>query len=210
MPALPIADKSTLDAVLAYVDELEARLTAARAGKLDNLDALISSRAPASTALTNAIWTAARAGKLDLIDTILAAPTVKKVKASDTVQASVLTERAVTYTTQASFIRTFRVPYSGKIRVKGEFKVGSTANASQCNCAAVRYNNQELGYFSGMTLTSSTEYVQFSWDIDVLEWSSVRVGMSNPNNGSYNYLRNIYICYDFDSTVEGCSVVDIF
>jgi hypothetical protein len=93
MPSIPIADKPTLDQVLAYVDtlesligtanpaspgdlttlfkglrllanyvdELETRLTAARAGKLDNLDALISSRAAAAD------WTAARAGKLDLI-----------------------------------------------------------------------------------------------------------------------------------------------
>ncbi|OPX93981.1 MAG: hypothetical protein A4E53_00144 [Pelotomaculum sp. PtaB.Bin104] len=35
MPAIPIADKATLDAVLAYVDELNTRLTDTRAGKLD-------------------------------------------------------------------------------------------------------------------------------------------------------------------------------
>lgn len=43
------------------------RLTAARAGYLDRLDATISSRAAASTALSNATWTNTRAGKLDLI-----------------------------------------------------------------------------------------------------------------------------------------------
>ena len=42
--------------------------TAARAAKLDNLDATISSRAPASTALSNATWTDARAAKLDNLD----------------------------------------------------------------------------------------------------------------------------------------------
>lgn len=41
-------------AIIAYVDELETRLTAARAAKLDN-------------ALLNTMWTDARAGKLDLI-----------------------------------------------------------------------------------------------------------------------------------------------
>lgn len=45
------------------------RLTSARASKLDNLDVLVSSRAPASTALSNAVWTDARAAKLDNLDT---------------------------------------------------------------------------------------------------------------------------------------------
>lgn len=58
MTALPIADKPTLDAVMAYVDELETRLTAARAAYLD---VAISSRAAAAD------YTAARAAKLDLI-----------------------------------------------------------------------------------------------------------------------------------------------
>ena len=43
------------------------RLTATRAANLDNLNTTISSRAAASTALTNAVWTDARAGKLDSI-----------------------------------------------------------------------------------------------------------------------------------------------
>lgn len=43
------------------------RLTATRAANLDKLDANITTRAPASTALTNAVWTDARAGKLDLL-----------------------------------------------------------------------------------------------------------------------------------------------
>ena len=47
---------------------LLSRLTAARANKLDNLDALISSRAPAATALSNLVWTDERAAKLDNLD----------------------------------------------------------------------------------------------------------------------------------------------
>ena len=43
------------------------RLTATRAANLDKLDANITTRAAASTALSNAVWTDARAGKLDLI-----------------------------------------------------------------------------------------------------------------------------------------------
>ena len=46
-----------------------AAWTSARAAKMDNLDAAISSRAPASTALSTAQWTNTRAGYLDNINT---------------------------------------------------------------------------------------------------------------------------------------------
>jgi len=62
MPTLPIADKATLDQVLAYVGELEARLTAVRAGYLDYINNL-------NTRLTDT-----RAGKLDLVGTTGDAP----------------------------------------------------------------------------------------------------------------------------------------
>ena len=42
--------------------------TAGRAASLDNLDASVSSRAPASTALSSAVWTAGRAAFLDRLD----------------------------------------------------------------------------------------------------------------------------------------------
>jgi len=42
--------------------------TDARAAKLDNLDTTVSSRAPASTALSSTTWTDARAAKLDNLD----------------------------------------------------------------------------------------------------------------------------------------------
>lgn len=48
------------------------RLTATRAANLDRLDADVSTRAPASTALSNAVWTDTRAG---LLDTLNALPT---------------------------------------------------------------------------------------------------------------------------------------
>ncbi|MEO0166750.1 MAG: hypothetical protein ABIL39_11510 [candidate division WOR-3 bacterium] len=50
------------------VDTLLSRLTSTRAGYLDNLpnlDTSISSRAPASTALSNTVWTDTKAGYLD-------------------------------------------------------------------------------------------------------------------------------------------------
>lgn len=45
-----------------------AAWTSARAAKMDNLDAAISSRAPASTALSTAQWTNTRAGYLDKLN----------------------------------------------------------------------------------------------------------------------------------------------
>lgn len=44
------------------------RLTSVRATALDDLDATISSRAPASTAMSNATWSDARAAKVDYLD----------------------------------------------------------------------------------------------------------------------------------------------
>lgn len=46
---------------------LTDRLTSGRAANLDKLDALVSSRAPASTALLYTVWTDARAAKLDVV-----------------------------------------------------------------------------------------------------------------------------------------------
>jgi hypothetical protein len=47
---------------------LLSRLTAARAANLDNLDATVSTRALASSALSNAQWTNTRATRLDFLD----------------------------------------------------------------------------------------------------------------------------------------------
>lgn len=46
-------------------DYLVANLSTTRTAKIDNLDAAISTRAAASTALTNATWTDAKAGFID-------------------------------------------------------------------------------------------------------------------------------------------------
>lgn len=62
------------------VKTLLDRLTATRAGYLDNLDAAVTTRAPSSTALSSATWTSARAGYLDKINTYLDANTGKTKK----------------------------------------------------------------------------------------------------------------------------------
>ena len=59
-----------LNKVITDISTLLTDWTTARAGKVDNLDTTISSRASASTALSNATWTDTRAGYLDTINTI--------------------------------------------------------------------------------------------------------------------------------------------
>ena len=63
------ATHSQAEGILSLLDTFVAAYTTLRAGKLDNLDALVSSRAPANTALSNATWTNDRAALLDRLDT---------------------------------------------------------------------------------------------------------------------------------------------
>lgn len=77
MAEIGIADKTTLDAVAAYVDELESRLTAARAGYLDKLDMNVSQAA------RGVDYTAARAAKLDdILDWAGLTPTYTELSTS--------------------------------------------------------------------------------------------------------------------------------
>lgn len=64
-------DWSTYEQVngfIALFNQFMGWYTQSRAGKIDNMDALVSSRAPASTALSTATWTNARAALLDNLD----------------------------------------------------------------------------------------------------------------------------------------------
>lgn len=54
-----------LASIKSGITTLTGRLTSTRAGYLDNLDAAMSTRAPASTALSSATWTGTKAGYLD-------------------------------------------------------------------------------------------------------------------------------------------------
>ena len=62
-----------------------ADYTPTRAGKLDNLDATVASRAPASTALSTSTWTSARAAKLDNLDA-----TISGISAVQSIQTDYL------------------------------------------------------------------------------------------------------------------------
>lgn len=56
-----------LKSIPGLVQTVLDRLTATRAGLIDNLDAAITTRAAAATALSSAIWTSARADQLDAV-----------------------------------------------------------------------------------------------------------------------------------------------
>lgn len=55
--------------IIALLSDLLGRITPARADKLDQLDAAVSSRAPANTAVSNAVLTDSRVENLDNIAT---------------------------------------------------------------------------------------------------------------------------------------------
>ena len=61
-------------------DYLTTYLSSTRAAKIDNLDAAISTRAAAATALSSATWTPARAGYLDKINAGGIPGTVKSIQ----------------------------------------------------------------------------------------------------------------------------------
>ena len=68
---------------------LADRLTSTRAANLDRLDANVSTRAAAATALSNAVWTDARAGKLDIASLGLSIKSVQSGYTSATVAEGV-------------------------------------------------------------------------------------------------------------------------
>lgn len=66
-----------LKAIYTY---LTSYLSATRCAKIDNLDTTLTSRAPASTAVSSATWTAARAGYLDKLNAGGIPGTVKSIQ----------------------------------------------------------------------------------------------------------------------------------
>lgn len=88
------AKYSQAESILSILDTFVAAYTVLRAGKLDNLDALVSSRAPANTALSNATWTNTRAALLDNLD----------AKISSRAQASTALSNAVWTNARAGYL----------------------------------------------------------------------------------------------------------
>jgi hypothetical protein len=97
------------------------RLTATRAGYLDRLDAAVTTRAAASTALTNTTWTDTRAGYLDGMfrikaiyrDTIVLSSAASNYKY---LPASVVTSKSVVSILGYSFMESHTNPVGNMIQ----------------------------------------------------------------------------------------------
>lgn len=83
------ATQNQAESILSILDTFVAAYTVLRAGKLDNLDALVSSRAPANTALSNATWTNTRAAAIDTINANAARLTATRAGLIDNLDAKI-------------------------------------------------------------------------------------------------------------------------
>ena len=118
-------DASSLASVFAKLNSLIATLgdhvaawTAARAAKMDNLDAKISTRAPASTALSTAQWTNTRAGYLDKLNSgvpITSMPSVIKSVQRGIITIPANSKEASATLTQSVNLNKAVVLYGGSI-----------------------------------------------------------------------------------------------
>lgn len=112
----------------------------------DRLDASVSSRAPSSTALSNATWTDTRAGKLDSLD----AAVTSRASATDytAVRAGKLDnlDAAVTATTRIKSIQ------RGSIAITG---TNATATATITSVTTAKTRLRFLGAYTGQASTGS-------------------------------------------------------
>lgn len=117
------------------------RLTATRAANLDKLDANVSTRAAASTALSNAVWTDARAGKLDLIG-------IKSIQRGSFTWGAAETTRSITISsvTASRAILTFSFTSKSGATSFGEGERESFVAGNVDSDTALRFSREESGH----------------------------------------------------------------
>lgn len=121
------AKYSQAESILSLLDNFVKAYTVLRAGKLDNLDALVSSRAPAGTALSNAVWTNARAAAIDTINANAARLTAARAAAIDNLDTKI-SSRAPASTALSNGVWTdYRASYLDYL-VNGAFGLPAIAN----------------------------------------------------------------------------------
>lgn len=103
---------------------LVGRLTASRAAALDQLDAPVSTRAVASTALNNSTWSNARAGKLDNLDAAVTSRAPANTALSNGVWTDVHAARLDAQISTRMGIKTLR---RGVIEIAGSGVLTATA-----------------------------------------------------------------------------------
>lgn len=137
-----------------------ADYTPTRAGKLDNLDATVASRAPASTALSTSTWTSARAAKLDNCDVAISSVTpIASIQTGALVDPSPLSGATIDYET-----RYVNVPIS------------AVADISKCDVQVVGYcsSSTEGNIQAAGRLTSTT---------------NLRIGVAGSTGATYGTMR---------------------
>lgn len=105
------ATHSQAESILSLLDSFVSAYTVLRSGKLDNLDALVSSRAPANTALSNATWTNARAALLDNLDAKISSRAAASTALSNAVWTDARATAIDTINTNAARITAARAGY---------------------------------------------------------------------------------------------------
>lgn len=226
MPQLPIADKTTLDAVNAKAgtntdaagtttlfarlkqiyDYLTGNLSSTRAAKIDNLNATVSSRAD------GAYYTSTRAVKLDNLDAAISSRATaadvtngaaQVCKASNTTRLSSTAE--VIYTRgpnsgNGTILKSFVVPYGGAIRISLDAKTVGSASADNMKISLIGAElldgSAALNYILDVPLNT---YTTFTRDIIVKPGAVVQFMVNNSNyanEGDKLYVKNLYVKYD--------------
>ena len=111
------------------IDHLTTHLSSTRAAKIDNLDATISTRAAASTALSTATWTTARAEKLDRVDMPLIANSLVPILDGFSTQASCWGYTDTSFTSSSTTTTLVSYSGSGYVSLIGMYLTGINAGS---------------------------------------------------------------------------------
>lgn len=153
----------------AKVKTLVDRLTSTRATNLDNLDAAVSTRSAASTALSNVVWTDARAGKLD----------TAALEASPLLAAPIATGLIPTAGTAL---------YLAAVDAIGPNNSGLTAFtvSSLTYIDMINYTGKGVLEFVGMSSETAAAQIQITIDgLLVLDSTLAGGGAGQSNNAAY-------------------------
>lgn len=142
------------------------RLTSTRAANLDNLNATVSSRAPASTALSNAVWSDARAAKLDSI--LLSGGSIKAIYrgyVNDSAATATVTIGGTVNTTKCIILIDGTQGTIGFSAAFGGYTIGSvrTPYVTALTTTTFSVAGRAITYRDGSS--QSTAYADFGWQV---------------------------------------------
>lgn len=201
---------ATLFARLRQIYEyLTANLSSARVSKIDNLDTTMSSRAPASTALSNTIWTNTRAGYLDTIPLnngyYLPSNQIRHQKNTEYIVATRSNDDAIhLYTFLPRVDGVIKLLYDARSEKEGctwrlyllDLKYAHDFTVAPNGTSVFKfsiYNNILVGTLGdGMNASYATQVAY----IPCKKGIPVTIGGTATNSSSPAYFRNARVCYD--------------